>query len=351
MHFRDNPAARDNFISVTIQCEAIIKSYKQSVFSYEWLNADGAIKEPESVTEAEQQKYKIANTKIQQGETLEKPILGVGMLDNVEIGSGRALLIALVRNKIQTADVHIPIADLDFFKEFIDDSHIQKTQEKGSAIVYILLAIGLLAAVSIAVTQSLQGGTSNLNTEQRRLLAGEILESSNTLAETVARLRLNGCAENQLSFETVNLTGYENTDAPSDESCHAYSIAGGGIIYQPINTEVSATGSTASWQIVGNLEVQHIGTNCGTQDCTDLLLLASNISEDVCEQLNELSIISTNNIAGQNLTTPVNFQGDYAYDDTIGDISATERLAGKKSGCFRRDNDGSLHFYRVLFAR
>lgn len=122
MKFIDNPSATsrpDHYASVEVDVGKVLKSWQVSLFSFEWMHPDGRIKTLEELPEKEHAKRKDAEDKINGNAVLEKPILGIGMLDNVEIGSGRAIFLCLAAQGEKTIPVHIPKSNHDEFKNYL----------------------------------------------------------------------------------------------------------------------------------------------------------------------------------------------------------------------------------------
>jgi hypothetical protein len=120
--FADNAAARarpDSFIAVTVECAAVLKSWKASLYSFEWLRPDGTIKSLEDLSGPEAAKRLAVESALVKGEPIEKPVLGIGILDNIEIGSGRAQFLTLVDLGHTTLPVHIPASNTKDFKAFL----------------------------------------------------------------------------------------------------------------------------------------------------------------------------------------------------------------------------------------
>ena len=120
--FIDNPAIRerrDQYLDVTVDTAKILKSWQSSLYSYEWMLPDGRIKAHDELPENEQPKRAEAEEKISRGRPLEKPILGIGLLENVEIGSGRAMFLTLTAAGIKSIPVHIPKSNEQEFEPFL----------------------------------------------------------------------------------------------------------------------------------------------------------------------------------------------------------------------------------------
>ncbi len=110
----------ENYVTVVLDTGSILKSWRLSLFSFEWLNKDGTIKTIEQLPENEKPKRLTAENKVKSG-TIEQPVLGIGIGDNVEIGIGRAELLTLAAKGYKTIQVHIPKSCESDFKPFISD--------------------------------------------------------------------------------------------------------------------------------------------------------------------------------------------------------------------------------------
>ena len=119
--FKDNPVATgrpDHYMEMTIDTAKIMKSWRASLFSFEWLLPDGRIKTAGELSETERPRREAVEEALQKNQPLDKPILGIGMMDNVEIGSGRATFLTLVAHGAATLPVHIPRSNETDFKKF-----------------------------------------------------------------------------------------------------------------------------------------------------------------------------------------------------------------------------------------
>ena len=118
----DNKAAiarPDQYICIDIDTAAVLKSWQLSVYSFEWLERDGSIKPQSALKETEQEKRMLVENAVQNNAPIEKPLLGIGIQDNVEIGSGKAVLLTLADKGIKTLPVHIPKSNESDFKSFL----------------------------------------------------------------------------------------------------------------------------------------------------------------------------------------------------------------------------------------
>ncbi|WP_435640848.1 hypothetical protein [Micavibrio aeruginosavorus] len=109
----------DRYETVMIDVPKVLKSWQTSLFSYEWMLPDGRIKDVGELPEKEQPKRAEVEGKISAGTALEMPILGIGLMENIEIGSGRATFLTLAAHGVRTMPVHIPKSNQSEFKAFI----------------------------------------------------------------------------------------------------------------------------------------------------------------------------------------------------------------------------------------
>ncbi len=237
--------------------------------------------------------------------------------------------------------------------------------QKGSILVWILIAIVLFAALSFAMTQSFRGGASTATDQRSKLTASEIIEYGNKVRDTVRQVMIaNGCTAYQLGFDndvwrTHDGTPlHDSTHNPNvlSDSCRIFNLKGGGLnavtfpsngitLTAPTNTR-SGHSLTMSGHVAG----------VGTAD-EELILQTFYISKDVCIQINNL--LGVNNPGGM---PPKDDPGAITrYNGTFPGTSGTAgdsapELAGKYAFCAEYLSDAlypgyNFHFYQVLVAR
>jgi len=119
--FRDNSALKgreDKFVKTEALVAPVLASWKDSLFAHEWLHQDGRIRKPSEMTEKMKMRRKTTEEMLESGQTLECPVLGIGILDNIEIGSGRDLFLTLAAKGIEKIPVHIPKSHIEDFRFF-----------------------------------------------------------------------------------------------------------------------------------------------------------------------------------------------------------------------------------------
>lgn len=119
--FIDNPVVsgrEDRYATVEIKVESVLESWRLSLFSYEWVLPDGRIRDLSELPPAEQPKRTAVEDSLKSKKPLEKPVLGIGLLENVEIGSGRATFLTLAAHGCKTLPVHIPKSNIKEFARY-----------------------------------------------------------------------------------------------------------------------------------------------------------------------------------------------------------------------------------------
>jgi hypothetical protein len=226
-----------------------------------------------------------------------------------------------------------------------------RSSESGNVIYFILIAIVLLAALSVAVSQGGRFSTTSLSADQQRLLATEIIDYGDTMAKAVAQLRLRGVQISQLSFAWTSLpAGYGVYNAsPATE---LFNPSGGGIDYKQPPANAMAT--PGDYIFTAANEIYQVGTTCGSASCTDLIMLAGPLKDGMCTTINTiLGVANPSSLPPEDtdgdLTTL--YAGTATYTATIGNKPSSAPLAGKTAACYRLSGSNQDYFYQVLIPR
>jgi len=109
----------DRYTVVRVDTAAVLKSWRKSLFSFEWLTQDGGIRGLDDLPLHERDKRLKIEKTLRGGAPLERPVLGIGMLDNVEIGAGRDVFLTLAAQGSKEIEVHIPLSNKQDFNSFL----------------------------------------------------------------------------------------------------------------------------------------------------------------------------------------------------------------------------------------
>lgn len=228
--------------------------------------------------------------------------------------------------------------------------NVKKAHQSGNVLFLILIAVALFAALSFVITQSSRSGSGDAAREKARMSASDILNQVTNVQTAVSRLILGGCAPEVINFESVYDAVNVNPDAPVDGHCDVFGNTGGGAMARQA-PEGAAT-PDLTFYYVGSSALSGSGLTCTGTDCSDLTMTLYGVSEQVCEQLNDLNGIST--AAGSMIDTQAAcpFKGTF---DCNGNgvaevIFAAPELKGKSSVCWTDTVKGRT-FSHVIMIR
>ncbi|PCJ03203.1 MAG: hypothetical protein COB14_00265 [Alphaproteobacteria bacterium] len=241
-----------------------------------------------------------------------------------------------------------------------------KNSQSGNVLIYILIVVALLAALSYAIAQSGRGSVGGLSKERARLYATEILEYGGIIRQAVSQIRLRGYQDREISLENNIVADYENTNC-DDSECEIFNVNGGGVHYfAPKSVWLDNTQSSESeygtLYFHGEASVVEVGL---VRD--DLIMFMPYVKKEICMAINkQLGIV----LSGRDVPLETNgpfavnmkFVGDFGIaldrkvsgDGTVGDDQV---LYGKMAGCTEASGTASTplaetyHYYQVLLAR
>lgn len=234
---------------------------------------------------------------------------------------------------------------------------IRAHHESGSAIIWILVMVGIFAALNFALSQGSRTGESQMSEQEVSLAATEILDYATAIKRAVQELQINGCSDTQISFENNVVSGYENPNAPSDGSCNIFHPNGGGLQYISPNEEWLDKLSTGIPYYKLNIFWSNTPVYKFNTAENDLLFIINHINKKTCLKINDnLNIENISNDVPEDTTTiglGNLFNGFYSatVPDPIGN-DVGEKLNNKNAFCVKRpDGSGMYQFIKVLIAR
>lgn len=246
---------------------------------------------------------------------------------------------------------------------------IKSVNNRGNALVIILVMIALIAALTAVAMRSTNRSATNMDTETARIQAEKLMRQAVGYESAVNRLRtVNQCAENDLNFDNNKTTrDYENPKAPTSKNCNLFDVEGAGLSYsEPAPVALDPTFSSQAdygeWIFTGGYCVLQLGSD-DDDNCVDeevaLMAIVPFVSAAVCMQINDMNGIDNPSGAppeeSMSESAPT-FVGTFtaASDPEIGEGSTGVNLAKHATGCFESDSgawSGANVFYHVLFAR
>ena len=163
------------------------------------------------------------------------------------------------------------------------------TSESGNILVIILVAIALLAGLTMTLMRSDVTDADSVAPEQAKVIASQVMAQARGVEQAVQTLIQKGCSEQTISFENDIVAGYANAGAPADNSCHVFERAGAGL---PWPTPPAQANDGSAWRMLGGNAVGGVSlTDDGScaSGCIDLIAVLPNVTLSVCKQLNGLA--------------------------------------------------------------
>lgn len=232
--------------------------------------------------------------------------------------------------------------------------HRYSSNHNGIAIGPILFVIAILAVLVGAISSGSGGFGSNTSPERAKILAAQIINQAQQVKNAVDRVRANGCADNEISFENGVVSGYTNPNATLAEKpwCHVFQPSGGGIIYTPIPEDAfqldchsARPALTQNLYPGGANRVPDIGS-----DLSELTIQVLCLKESVCGAINTILLNSPSIFVEQRIDS-TSFAGTF-YDGVSPRGQSKIRAAcGLNAANPTYPTGIGYNFYFVLVAR
>lgn len=227
--------------------------------------------------------------------------------------------------------------------------------ESGNVLFYILIGVVLFGVLTVAMNYSGQGGNPDYVSEEKAVVfASEIMESAERISTAISKLRLRGCTLAQISFENTKVSGYTNGSAPSNKTCHVFSIEGGELNWPDFSGEMfdqtwSAEADFGHPIFTIKNEIPQLGQDGGTASSYEMLMLVEGVKTGVCEQINE----RTNGSTTINTAAEVETKYDGTLN-TTGVYTFPATFNGMRQACYQDNNgadSGTLTYYYAIVIR
>ena len=216
--------------------------------------------------------------------------------------------------------------------------------ERGNVLWFILIAVALLAALTMVLSRSGSTVDQSGDIEQQRVKASQILRTAKSIEAGIQQMRLRGVSENDMSF--WHDSNGDNTEDGSDTyynanctitDCKLFDAGGAGLTY---SSPPSGVNDASEWIFNATNDVLDVGTGA-----PDLLIILPNVKTSICAQINRM--LGASYAGTESDVDFTAFTGTFTLTETI------ELAAGQEAGCIDYDNAGSTEpfFYQVLFKR
>lgn len=119
--FTDNPAIEsrmERYVTLKLSTAHVLAGWRSSLMAHEWLDQNGHVRKPDTLNMLDRDKVLKAERILDGGGSLPRPVLGIGIFDNIEIGAGRDIFCLLVLKGARTIEAHVPRSNEKEFKAF-----------------------------------------------------------------------------------------------------------------------------------------------------------------------------------------------------------------------------------------
>lgn len=225
-----------------------------------------------------------------------------------------------------------------------------RQSERGNVLIFILLAIALLAAITMVLSRSNSASDETGNVERGRVLASQMMRFARAVEAGVQQLKFSDISENDISFEnTVTATDYSNANCTNNR-CRVFHINGAGLTLSAAPpSAISGTGK--EWGFTGANAAGSAADPVGST-ANDLVMFLPGVRNFVCREINKLLGVNNGDIPTDTdgiVTTA--YTGAFSGSNLLDGDPTPFDLGGEASGCFYDDNASENIFYHTLIKR
>ena len=218
--------------------------------------------------------------------------------------------------------------------------------ESGNAMIYILIALALIAALTLALTrQNEQSDALGINDEKAAFFSTQLISYATTAQDSINKMLMSGSQVTDLDYVLPSASSF-NT-APNIYK--VFHPQGGGLVYKEANPDIftgSSSDPAPGWYIGRFNNVEWTPTTAN-----DIILTAHQISKPVCENLNK-------KITGSSTIPAIAGTGNLA-DYLIGDtnhsgsnapftVAVCSDCEGYSSLCVSNDSGDMWSYYVII---
>ncbi len=228
-------------------------------------------------------------------------------------------------------------------RSFVSLRMTAKQGERGNAMVYVLVIVALFAALSFILSRQGDTGEAGVIDEEKRAIhAGVIQQGALQLQQAIEQMLFIGAAIGDLDFVTPDDTTPFNNPPHMNKVFHPQ---GGGVILPRLPDDAvnqTIADPPARWYISNDNDIEWTPSTAN-----DVMLTAYQLTQDVCERLND-------DLTGD---TAIPVMSDPAYDLIFFSSAHSSMIrftSAECAGCFGRpslcveDSDGVYSFYSLI---
>ncbi len=229
----------------------------------------------------------------------------------------------------------------------IETKHEHCTDQRGNAMIYVLVVIALFAALTFILSrQSDTSETGGMSGQQADIAATQILETSMQIKQAVDSMIFGGTGVSGLDFVLPGDAAYD-TPPNKDKVFHP---DGGGVILArlPDGAPIAGASDPASGWYLGRFNTVEWTPGTGQ----DVILTAWAIAKPVCERINEkLTGSRTVPVSTGPLRNALVDDAHHSGTNAAFTAATCAACSGKPSLCVEDVTNDSWSFYAVIEAQ
>lgn len=211
--------------------------------------------------------------------------------------------------------------------------------------VYILLALALLAGLTMVLSKGANDGGTDLSADQAELATTRMVAYAGSAKSAVDQMLMSGT-----KFSDLILLRPNHTDFNMGDDIHKiYHPAGGGFAYKGPSTDIFVTSTDTpgpGWYFTNEMNVEWTPTNAN-----DLVFVAYRIHRSLCENINKKITGSTSIPALTGGMASVFLTVDDSGGGAALDTSTCANCEGYPSLCVSNNTQTDYSYYNIIEAQ
>lgn len=224
------------------------------------------------------------------------------------------------------------------------------SESSGNALIYVLIAIILLGALTFAISRSSDSNPQGeISEAAAKAAATSILAYEAQAKSAVNQMIMNGTKVDEINFDFPSAATFNSGDTTKK----LFHPDGGGLQYKalPSTADNKTNTSPPSGFYIGKYN-NYSWTTSGAQD---VIFSAYNLKQEVCIELNRkltasVTIPSVTVDSTRMLTVPSQYYGGSPANSNFTPTKCPA-CEGKPSFCISNTSPGGYSFYSILVAR
>lgn len=216
---------------------------------------------------------------------------------------------------------------------------------RGNALIYILLALALLAGLTMVLSRGAGTGGDDLSADKAELSTTRMVAYAGSAKNVVDQMLMSGSQPGDLIPLRPDQLGFD-----TGVNIHKiYHPAGGGLSYKKPTSDIFITAAGApapGWYFTNEMNVEWTPTSAN-----DLVLVAYRIHRNICENINKKITGSTAIPALQHVMANIFLTAADGGGGAALDTAACAECKGYPSLCVSDNAQAEYSYYNIISAQ